>query len=175
MSIPDFSSNHLKARKNERTLSVVFNHSTWVWSWCRKLLSQNYSLLMPTRPPQQIKEKWPEREQEKIKERCKFTCYFQSKLQWTGEVFSILTKSLCKVKLKHSKKEDGSHLHLRWRKQEEQEAKQRKKRMDERKVPKCLPPRPCRQLFFPPESDQPDLEKINEVLCNVETVLKNLE
>ena len=45
--------------------------------------------------------------------------------------------------------------------------------MDERKVPKRLPPRPSRQLFFPPESDQPDLEKKNEVLCNVETVLKN--
>lgn len=133
MSIPDFSSNWSNSwpfespQKRKRTLPVVFNHSSWVRSWCRKLLSQSYSLLMPTRPPQQIKEKWPEREQEKIKERCKFTCYFQSKLQWTGEVFLILTKSLSKVKLKHSKKEDGSHLHLRWRKQEEQEAKQRKK------------------------------------------------
>lgn len=50
----------------------------------------------------------------------------------------------------------------------------KEKRMDERKVPKCLPPRPSRQLFFPPESDQPDLEKKNEVLCNVETVFKKV-
>ena len=80
----------------------------------------------------------------------------------------------CKVKLKRSKKEDGSHLHLAVTPRRRTRSETKEKRMDERKVPKCLPPRPCRQLFFSPESDQPDLEKKNEVLCNVETVLKNV-